>query len=1179
MTSYSDLPSAIALGSTDFHSLHVFRDNSFMAVGTNGKIYYYSPTASQAWNDETPTAVPSYSTYAWTDIDARDDRTMWAVGNSSGGAAIIKVIDPVNIQPVGPTYTVTPIGSSWTVEPIADGVTANNIVTAPTQVRLYTIAFSGPYDGFVGGSYSSSYAATGSASGYPYARLLSDQGGMFGTMIFYDRLGRQIINQSTKQHNYKRPAYTYSILDALNRIIETGQKTENTDGNTFSTIFGDTILGFYNPNVISLSKFSTWIKDNTGPRTEVVKTFYDVQDILPTNVLTQQQIRNRVVTTTYSDTLRSDSLYYNNATHYSYDVHGSVNTIIQDNPSNGITSQRYKRVDYSYDLISDNVNQWDYQNDSLDQYHHKYDYDADNRLTSVFTSKDSINWDNDANYFYYAHGDLARIEIGNQQVQGLDYAYNLQGWNKGVNSNILDGNHDMGHDGQQINGNLNRYFARDAVGYTLDYFDKSSLIPGDYDAISSTAWNNVANRFEAYTYGSNMTNSRHDLFNGDITGVVTTITQPQSYSKSNMTQQPIISPQGVACNYDQLGRLIDTKAYRNLDPINNIWLTNGLRCGMYNNWLTYDANGNILTQKRADSLGNVFDSLTYRYNIEGGRTLQNRLYHVNNAISGTVDGITNNIKDEGTFDTAEATINQKNNYRYNALGQIAKDSLGGIDTIIWTSIGKIWKIRKYNGDSLIFGYDSKKQKILKEYKPATGNLIINTYYVRGADGKILAIYVKKNINAAMTYSLIERDIFGRDRLGIENTPIQLIGAIPISQIDTFNCYLGLKHYEITNYLGNVLAVVSDRKIPRPNTAGDSINHYEPDLLSANDYYPFGMLEPGRNFNSASYRYGFNRQEKIDGITGFTGTDYEYEYRMFDDRLGRFMSKDPFMNQFPSYSPYQFAKNSPLLYIDIEGLQALNTNLSCHTSKQPVLVVEASTLTGSVTQTNIEAHRPGPEWVASVGTFLNSYSNQASGSEAKPQSVPNPVTSVTESKQTSSTQVVQIDGVKFLKVTSTVVNTTVNIAPEVESNKDPQYQGVVGFAVQVANGDYVDLTAKVSSIVVTTTTSTGYEKITSEDKKNGTVTLSTNPKDMHTDVITNTNTYKSKEDIAAAENYVVSPDLTKSVAEACEGNNTGDYKDMVEGMKYIFSGDAGTDLGDIINNATNNTGTGDDEGGK
>jgi hypothetical protein len=36
------------------------------------------------------------------------------------------------------------------------------------------------------------------------------------------------------------------------------------------------------------------------------------------------------------------------------------------------------------------------------------------------------------------HGPLARTILGQQQVQGLDYAHTLQGWLKGVHSMALD---------------------------------------------------------------------------------------------------------------------------------------------------------------------------------------------------------------------------------------------------------------------------------------------------------------------------------------------------------------------------------------------------------------------------------------------------------------------------------------------------------------------------------------------------------------------------------------------------------------------------------------------------------------------------------------------------------------------------------------------------------------------
>src|ERR1700722_18371684 len=122
-------------------------------------------------------------------------------------------------------------------------------------------------------------------------------------------------------------------------------------------------------------------------------------------------------------------------------------------------------------------------------------------------------------------------------------------------------------------------------------------------------------------------NSRNDLYNGNITAMVTDIQQPQKYTSA--TQNPITLPQGTAYNYDQLNRLIDMKAYQNLDS-NNVWGLGSTYSGLYHNFMTYDANGNILTQQRNDSVGGIMSTLNYQYNIQGGLTLQNRLYHVNN---------------------------------------------------------------------------------------------------------------------------------------------------------------------------------------------------------------------------------------------------------------------------------------------------------------------------------------------------------------------------------------------------------------------------------------------------------------------------------------------------------------------------------------------------------------------
>ena len=127
---------------------------------------------------------------------------------------------------------------------------------------------------------------------------------------------------------------------------------------------------------------------------------------------------------------------------------------------------------------------------------------------------------------------------------------------------------------------------------------------------------------------------------------------------------------------------------------------------------------------------------------------------------------------------------------------------------------------------------------------------------------------------------------------------------------------------MSNHLGNVLSVVSDRKI-----VDDPLNFttFMPDVLSYNDYYPFGMLVPNRCGSFDSYRYGFQGQEKDDEIKG-NGNSVNYSFRMHDPRLGRFLSLDPLAKDYPHNSPYAFSENRVIDGVELEGLEYVSANI-------------------------------------------------------------------------------------------------------------------------------------------------------------------------------------------------------------------------------------------------------------
>jgi RHS repeat-associated protein len=122
--------------------------------------------------------------------------------------------------------------------------------------------------------------------------------------------------------------------------------------------------------------------------------------------------------------------------------------------------------------------------------------------------------------------------------------------------------------------------------------------------------------------------------------------------------------------------------------------------------------------------------------------------------------------------------------------------------------------------------------------------------------------------------------------------------------------LGEKSYELSNHLGNVLAVVSDKK-KADGTA---------DVKAVYDYYPFGMQMPSRSFNSEDYRFGFNGKEKDPEGLGGSGTTYDYGFRIYNPNIAKFLSIDPLYKTYPYYSSYQYAGNSPVAFIDLDGLE-------------------------------------------------------------------------------------------------------------------------------------------------------------------------------------------------------------------------------------------------------------------
>lgn len=685
------------------------------------------------------------------------------------------------------------------------------------------------------------------------------------TRFAYDELGRIIASQNAKQ--LAENTFSYTTYDELGRIIEAGEmlpsialSINESEGKLVFASTGENVPSSnvqFPTNVANLRRELTQTSYTKMPTysPSLFNTVNSLDDVSRANS------RNRVTAVRYYDSYDGSTLErdYRHALYYNYDIHGNVLEFVQHNrslddsyfnPFSGI-----KRVEYEYDLISGNVKEVSYQKGFADQLIHRYAYDADNRITQVESSTDGYLWEKDAAYAYLPHGPLARTVIGEKEVQGVDYAYTIQGWLKGVNSDELGYQQDMGRDGNNLFGT-----SADAFGFTLDYFK------GDYTPIGTIG---------AFLNSSQGPQNNLELYNGNIKQMTTAL--------MDLDENSLVA-QLNHYSYDQLNRIKSMKA-------TEMAAGSVARLG-HNSTYSYDRNGNLTSLNRdaIDNAGDLrqMDRLEYFY--ENG----------NNQLSYLTD-------DVGAVGLNDIGSQEANNYQYDAIGQLVEDRAEGINKIVWRVDGKVRSIHKDDGTTIEFEYDGLGDRVSKTLLPE-GKI---TVYSRDAQGNVLAVY-ETNTNIPADNKEIwleEHHLFGNTRLGVESKHKRMpAGGGTAVDDDILYATVGDKRYELSNHLGNVLAVVSDHKIY-------ANSHFTPDVISFNDYYPFGMLLPNRHGATDDYRYGFQGQEKDNEVKG-EGNSYSAEYWQYDPRLGRRWNPDIIVKNHES--PYAAFANNPIWFSDRNG---------------------------------------------------------------------------------------------------------------------------------------------------------------------------------------------------------------------------------------------------------------------
>jgi RHS repeat-associated protein len=108
--------------------------------------------------------------------------------------------------------------------------------------------------------------------------------------------------------------------------------------------------------------------------------------------------------------------------------------------------------------------------------------------------------------------------------------------------------------------------------------------------------------------------------------------------------------------------------------------------------------------------------------------------------------------------------------------------------------------------------------------------------------------------------------------------------------------------------------------------------------------------PGRHASDETYKYGFNDMLKDDELKG-NSNSYDFGARMYDPRLGRWLSIDPHFSSYPALSPFIFAGNNPILMLDPDGGDIIDflTAMQDYNNKSLLIITQTPDFTNWLNQ--------------------------------------------------------------------------------------------------------------------------------------------------------------------------------------------------------------------------------------
>ncbi len=381
--------------------------------------------------------------------------------------------------------------------------------------------------------------------------------------------------------------------------------------------------------------------------------------------------------------------------------------------------------------------------------------------------------------------------------------------------------------------------------------------------------------------------------------------------------------QAYTLQYDAINRMTSA-AYSDINASNTVTGSN-----RYDEKLTYDMRGNINTLQRWGLNGactwGMIDNLTYNYGSNG--------YNITNKL--------NTVTESSDATRGFKTISNGSAYSYDNNGNMTADPNKGITGITYNHMNLPITITFTGSRSIAFLYDAGGNKLSKTVVQS-GVTQYKQDYVGGIEYR-----------TASNVTTLEAIYHAEGRVTTINVSLKY-------------------EYALKDHLGNTRLMFSDKN--NDGLIQQSTGQEASEVTQENHYYSFGLQMEGTWMNTPSVldtKYTYNGKELNDDF-GLGLLDYGF--RLYDPAIGRFTTIDPLAELFEHQSPYVYADNNPINFIDFMGLGGDDPNKPKDGGILPTVVVTATRLPSKSPRTNAWNNWVQSSYDRTMGITPNQWQN-------------------------------------------------------------------------------------------------------------------------------------------------------------------------------------------------------------